>query len=68
MFTSDSLTTLVKHTHILCTECVINMITDLSQFYDGVVLVLLMGLLDNYYIPLSEYYTSPHGFDQQVNT
>ena len=37
------------------------------QFYDGVVLILLMGLLDNYYIPLSEYYTSPHGFDQQVS-
>lgn len=38
-----------------------------TQFYDGVVLIQLMGLLDNYYIPLSEYYTSPHGFDQQIH-
>jgi len=39
-----------------------------AQFYDGVVLIILMGLLDNYYIPLSEYYSSPVGFDQQVST
>ena len=38
------------------------------QFYDGVVLIILMGLLDNYFIPLSEYYSSPVGFDQQVST
>ncbi|XP_065909499.1 beta-parvin-like [Dysidea avara] len=38
-----------------------------TQFYDGVVLIILMGLLDNYFIPLSEYYSSPVGFDQQIH-
>ncbi|XP_063302790.1 beta-parvin isoform X2 [Pelobates fuscus] len=38
-----------------------------TQFADGVYLVLLMGLLENYFIPLHHFYLTPEGFDQKVH-
>ncbi|KAM8974551.1 beta-parvin [Pelodytes ibericus] len=38
-----------------------------TQFADGVYLVLLMGLLDDYFIPLHHFYLTPEGFDQKVH-
>nr|XP_019570609.1 PREDICTED: beta-parvin isoform X2 [Rhinolophus sinicus] len=37
-----------------------------TQFADGVYLVLLMGLLDDYFVPLHNFYLTPDGFDQKV--
>ncbi|XP_073478042.1 beta-parvin isoform X2 [Lithobates pipiens] len=38
-----------------------------SQFADGVYLVLLMGLLENYFVPLHNFYLTPEGFEQKVH-
>ncbi|XP_075066366.1 beta-parvin isoform X1 [Mixophyes fleayi] len=38
-----------------------------TQFADGVYLVLLMGLLENYFIPLYNFYLTPESFDQKVH-
>nr|XP_010597580.1 beta-parvin [Loxodonta africana] len=38
-----------------------------SQFADGVYLVLLMGLLENYFVPLHNFYLTPDSFDQKVH-
>jgi len=37
-----------------------------SQFHDGVYLVLLMGLLENYFVPLFEFHLTPKDFEQKV--
>uniref|UniRef100_A0A2I3RLK9 Parvin beta n=1 Tax=Pan troglodytes TaxID=9598 RepID=A0A2I3RLK9_PANTR len=43
-------------------------ITSLSlQFADGVYLVLLMGLLEDYFVPLHHFYLTPESFDQKVH-
>ncbi|CAN0424272.1 beta-parvin-like isoform X1 [Lampetra fluviatilis] len=43
-------------------------VTDLdSQFADGVYLVLLMGLLEDYFVPLHNFYLTPEGFEQKVH-
>ncbi|CAG0920961.1 unnamed protein product [Notodromas monacha] len=43
-------------------------LTDLEgQLSDGVFLVLLMGLLENYFIPLFAFNISPQTFDQKVH-
>uniref|UniRef100_A0A4W3IK96 Parvin, beta n=1 Tax=Callorhinchus milii TaxID=7868 RepID=A0A4W3IK96_CALMI len=38
-----------------------------TQFADGVYLVLLMGLLENYFVPLHNFYLTPESFDQKVH-
>ncbi|XP_006888197.1 PREDICTED: beta-parvin [Elephantulus edwardii] len=38
-----------------------------SQFADGVYLVLLMGLLEDYFVPLHNFYLTPDSFDQKVH-
>nr|XP_027810423.1 beta-parvin [Marmota flaviventris] len=37
------------------------------QFADGVYLVLLMGLLEDYFVPLHNFYLTPESFDQKVH-
>lgn len=38
-----------------------------SQFHDGVHLVLLMGLLEGYFVPLYDFHLTPEDFDQKVH-
>ncbi|XP_064417671.1 beta-parvin isoform X1 [Latimeria chalumnae] len=38
-----------------------------TQFADGVYLVLLMGLLEDYFVPLYSFYLTPESFDQKVH-
>uniref|UniRef100_A0A670XVP0 Parvin beta n=1 Tax=Pseudonaja textilis TaxID=8673 RepID=A0A670XVP0_PSETE len=38
-----------------------------SQFADGVYLVLLMGLLEDYFVPLHHFFLTPESFDQKVH-
>ncbi|XP_036787257.2 beta-parvin isoform X3 [Manis pentadactyla] len=38
-----------------------------TQFADGVYLVLLMGLLEDYFVPLHNFYLTPDSFDQRVH-
>ncbi|TRY97058.1 hypothetical protein DNTS_001463 [Danionella cerebrum] len=38
-----------------------------TQFADGVYLVLLMGLLENYFVPLYNFYLTPESFEQKVH-
>uniref|UniRef100_A0A4W3J5P9 Parvin, beta n=1 Tax=Callorhinchus milii TaxID=7868 RepID=A0A4W3J5P9_CALMI len=38
-----------------------------KKFADGVYLVLLMGLLENYFVPLHNFYLTPESFDQKVH-
>ncbi|KAI1883369.1 hypothetical protein AGOR_G00230710 [Albula goreensis] len=38
-----------------------------SQFADGVYLVLLMGLLEGYFVPLYNFYLTPETFEQKVH-
>lgn len=38
----------------------------MSQFADGVYLVLLMGLLEGYFVPLYNFFLTPENFDQKV--
>ncbi|XP_025782307.1 beta-parvin [Puma concolor] len=37
------------------------------QFADGVYLVLLMGLLEDYFVPLYNFHLTPDSFDQKVH-
>lgn len=37
------------------------------QFADGVYLVLLMGLLEGYFVPLYNFFLIPENFDHKVN-
>lgn len=36
------------------------------QFADGVYLVLLMGLLEGYFVPLYNFFLTPENFEQKV--
>jgi len=36
------------------------------QFSDGVYLIFLMGLLEGYFVPLSELHLTPKDFEQKV--
>lgn len=36
------------------------------QFADGVYLILLMGLLEDYFVPLYNFYLTPENFEQKV--
>uniref|UniRef100_A0A8C4QL06 Parvin, alpha a n=1 Tax=Eptatretus burgeri TaxID=7764 RepID=A0A8C4QL06_EPTBU len=38
-----------------------------TQFADGVYLVLLMGLLEDYFVPLYNFYLTPESFEQKVH-
>lgn len=38
------------------------------QFADGVYLVLLMGLLEGYFVSLYNFYLTPENFEQKVWT
>uniref|UniRef100_A0A671TXK5 Parvin, alpha a n=1 Tax=Sparus aurata TaxID=8175 RepID=A0A671TXK5_SPAAU len=38
-----------------------------TQFADGVYLVLLMGLLEGYFVPLYNFFLTPENFDQKVH-
>lgn len=43
-------------------------VTDLdTQFHDGVYFILLMGLLEGYFVPLYSYHPTPTSFDQKVS-
>ncbi|KAK3098266.1 hypothetical protein FSP39_017716 [Pinctada imbricata] len=43
-------------------------VTDIdSQFHDGVYLVLLMGLLEGYFVPLYDFHLTPTDFDHKVH-
>uniref|UniRef100_A0A8C5V392 Parvin beta n=1 Tax=Microcebus murinus TaxID=30608 RepID=A0A8C5V392_MICMU len=63
-FSCQSLITFVnKHLNKLNLE-----VTELeSQFADGVYLVLLVGLLEDYFVPLHNFYLTPESFDQKVH-
>ena len=37
-----------------------------NQFSDGVFLVLLLGLLESYFVPLYEFHLTPKSFDEKV--
>lgn len=37
------------------------------QFADGVYLVLLMGLLEDYFVPLYNFFLTPESFEQKVS-
>lgn len=37
------------------------------QFADGVYLVLLMGLLEDYFVPLYNFFLTPENFEQKVH-
>lgn len=36
------------------------------QFADGVYLILLMGLLEDYFVPLYNFFLTPENFEQKV--
>ena len=36
------------------------------QFHDGVYLVLLMGLLEGYFVPMYNFHLTPTTFEQKV--
>uniref|UniRef100_A0A2K6ERS0 Parvin beta n=1 Tax=Propithecus coquereli TaxID=379532 RepID=A0A2K6ERS0_PROCO len=38
-----------------------------KKFADGVYLVLLVGLLEDYFVPLHNFYLTPDSFDQKVH-
>lgn len=38
-----------------------------TQFHDGVYLVLLMGLLEGFFVPLYDFHIHPQDFDQKVH-
>ncbi|KAI4894798.1 hypothetical protein NFI96_017094 [Prochilodus magdalenae] len=38
-----------------------------TQFADGVYLVLLMGLLEGYFVPLHNFFLTPENFEQKVH-
>uniref|UniRef100_A0A3B5MWA8 Parvin, beta n=1 Tax=Xiphophorus couchianus TaxID=32473 RepID=A0A3B5MWA8_9TELE len=38
-----------------------------SQFADGVYLILLMGLLEDYFVPLYNFFLTPESFEQKVH-
>ncbi|XP_038637157.1 beta-parvin isoform X2 [Scyliorhinus canicula] len=38
-----------------------------TQFADGVYLVLLMGLLEDYFVPLYNFYLTPESFEQKAH-
>ncbi|XP_041353963.1 beta-parvin-like [Gigantopelta aegis] len=43
-------------------------VTDLdTQFHDGVYLVLIMGLLENYFVPLHSFYLTPTTTEQKIH-
>uniref|UniRef100_A0A674NUT6 Parvin, alpha a n=1 Tax=Takifugu rubripes TaxID=31033 RepID=A0A674NUT6_TAKRU len=62
--TAGTLITFVnKHLNKLNLE-----VTELdTQFADGVYLVLLMGLLEGYFVPLYNFFLTPENFDQKVH-
>ncbi|KAM9528166.1 beta-parvin-like [Salvelinus alpinus] len=37
------------------------------RFADGVYLVLLMGLLEDYFVPLYNFFITPENFEQKVH-
>ncbi|KAJ4937629.1 hypothetical protein JOQ06_002261 [Pogonophryne albipinna] len=39
-----------------------------SQFPDGVYLILLMGLLEDYFVPLLNFFLTPESFEQKLST
>jgi len=42
------------------------MLFSIFQFHDGVYLVLLMGLLEGYFVPLYDFHLTPETFDHKV--
>lgn len=38
-----------------------------TQFHDGVFVCLLMGLLEEFFVPLYDFYLTPQDFDQKVH-
>ncbi|KAL7299100.1 hypothetical protein TKK_0008188 [Trichogramma kaykai] len=43
-------------------------VTDLdNQFHDGVFLILLLGLLEGFFVPLGNFYLTPKNYEQKVH-
>jgi parvin len=67
----DKLETVKKTLCQFCTRVLQDMdivITDIdTQFHNGVNLVLMMGLLEGYYVPLYKFHYSPVGHDEKVD-
>uniref|UniRef100_A0A8C6PMZ9 Parvin, beta n=1 Tax=Nothobranchius furzeri TaxID=105023 RepID=A0A8C6PMZ9_NOTFU len=60
---SSLITFVNKHLNKLNLE-----VTELeSQFADGVYLILLMGLLEDYFVPLYNFFLTPENFEQKVH-
>ncbi|XP_078805422.1 beta-parvin isoform X2 [Oryzias latipes] len=60
---SSLITFVNKHLNKLNLE-----VTELeSQFADGVYLILLMGLLEDYFVPLYNFFLTPESFEQKVH-
>lgn len=53
------------HLEMLMTQCFY--LTLSLQFADGVYLVLLMGLLEGYFVPLHSFFLTPDSFEQKVS-
>ena len=43
-------------------------VTDLdNQFHDGVFLILLLGLLEGFFVPLGSFYLTPKSYEHKVH-
>lgn len=43
-------------------------VTDIeTQFHDGVYLIMLMGLLEGFFVPLYSFKATPRDFEQKVH-
>ncbi|XP_061761123.1 beta-parvin-like isoform X1 [Nerophis ophidion] len=45
----------------------VHLLLSRTQFADGVYLILLMGLLEDYFVPLYNFFLTPESFDQKVH-
>uniref|UniRef100_F6QBC8 Parvin beta n=2 Tax=Macaca TaxID=9539 RepID=F6QBC8_MACMU len=65
----DKLSVVKKFVQSICQLLTLpgNITSRSLQFADGVYLVLLMGLLEDYFVPLHNFYLTPESFDQKVH-
>lgn len=54
--------------HIVTILLPLKSVSAAVQFADGVYLVLLMGLLEGYFVPLYNFFLTPENFDQKVRS
>lgn len=50
---------------IVITQLITNRLI-VGQFHDGVYLVLIMGLLEGFFVPLYDFYLTPGSFENKV--